>query len=274
MKIAIVVIVRDAEIQAFFSKRKAAVIPKNLSKKGHRFNLQVVNAHCGDDELIQNLIEVHAKHDAVGVLIEAGDENRLNGCACAVYSKTFSPKEARSKNSLQNYFASSLGRWLKNLLFLKAKFDEGKNRKCLMLPQYSFSASELDAIFQLCRAENEAGRFTQSLETQLKHLRGRSNPKKHKHDSSSNEYLVDDGAKHFELGKERHGQSETKRPPHAAECEFTARARFGMTMDRLVHYNVSLASGLISGSFRDCHADQVNQKGCEHLNMFPNGFIR
>lgn len=274
MKLAIVLVARDAEILAFFNKRRSSVVPAKIRKSQDRYNVVAFDARCSNEELIQHLLKMHANHDAVGVLIEVGDESRLNGCACALFRKIFSPAEAKSKNSLQNYFGHNLTQWLKNLQFMLTTFNEGKNRKCLMLPQHSFSAPELNAIFQLCHAGNERGNFTQLLESQLKLLRGRSNPKKHQHDKNRKEYLVDDGAKHFDLGKDRHGQSETRRPPHAVECEFTALARFGVTMDRYVHYNVSLANGLISGIFQDCHASQVNQQACTHLNMFPNGFIR
>jgi len=275
MKIAIVLVARDADILAFFEERRSSVIPKTVMKNQDRCNAVVLDASCSDEDLIQFLLKMHANHDAVGVLIEAGDESRLRGCACAIFRKTFSPAEAKSKNSLQNYFGESLTPWLKNLLFMLKTFSEGKNRKCLMLPQHSFLANELNAIFLLCHAKNEVGSFSQSLEAQLKLLRGRSNPKTHQRDRNRKEYLVDDGAKHFELGKERDGRSETKRPPHVIECEFTASARFGVTMDRHLHFNVSLASGKkISGKFQNCHAGQVNQQACTHLNMFPNGFIR
>ena len=274
MKLAIVLVIRDAEILAFFKERKSSVLPSNIRKSQNRYNLVVIDARCSNEELIQHLIKMHARHDAVGVLIESGEEARLSGCTCAVFRKVFNPAEAKSKNSLQNYFGHNLTRWLKNLLFMLTTFNEGKNRKCLMLPQHNFSAPELNVIFQLCRAGNERGTFTELLESQLKLLRRRSSPEKHQHDHKRKEYLVDDGEKHFDLGKDRHGQSETGRPPHAAECKFTASARFGITMDRLVHYNVSLANGRISGVFQDCHAGQVSQQACTHLNMFPNGFIR
>jgi hypothetical protein len=272
MKIAIVLVARDADILAFFEERRSSVIPKTVLKNQDRCNAVVLDARCSDEDLIQFLLKMHANHDAVGVLIEAGDESRLRGCA--TFRKTFSSATAKSRNSLQNYFGQSLAPWLKNLLFLLKTFSEGKNRKCLMLPQHSFLASELNAIFLLCHAENEVGNFSRSLDAQLKLLRGRSKPKTHQHDRNRKEYLVDDGAKHFELGKERDGQSETRRPPHVVECELTASARFGMTMDRFAHFNVSEASGRISGIFQNCHSGQVNQQACSHLNMFPNGFIR
>lgn len=272
MKIAIVLVARDIEILSFFKKRRNKVIPAEVMRQD-RYNVVYFDARCSNEELIEFLLKVHASHDAVGVLIEDGEENRLNGYACAVFHKAFSPAEAKAKNSLQNYFSFQLTRWLKNLIFLLNTFNEGKNRKCLMLPQYSFSAAELNAIFQLCRNGNENGNFTQSLETNLKKLRDRSNPKTHQHDHSRKQYLVDDSARHFELGKEGHGQSETGRPPHLAECAVTGSSRFGITLERKCHYNVTLAKGNISGIFRDCHGGN-DTKDKDHLDMFPNGFIR
>lgn len=274
MKIAIVVVARDADTVAFFKQRRGSVIPKTVSGSNNRFNVVVIDACCSDEELFQGLIKMHVNHDAVGVLIENCDESRLNKCTCAIFRKTFSSVEAKSKNSLQNYFTSNMTRWLKNFIFLVEKFNEGKNRKCLMLPERSFSAPELSEIFQLCLTKNDEGSFTHSLEERLKLLRNRSNPKKHQHDKNRKEYLVDDVARHFDLGKDRHGQSETKRPPHKLECEYSAWSRFGVTMDRLIHYNVSLAGSAISGNFQNCHSTTAFQEPCTHINMFPNGFIR
>jgi len=270
MKIAIVVVSRDAEVLAFFDAQKGAVVPKELRNKNVQFNPQSVDAACSDDELFEILVEAHKKHDAVGVLVELGCEFRLSGCSSAVFLKTF--KAVDAKRNLKNYFGHSLTRWLRNLCFVSRSFTDGKFVKCLLLPCQSFVAPELVEIFQVCRTRVDEGIFPQLLESGLKNVRDRSIPKKRK--SGKEHFLKDDNDRYFKLGKEQHGQSETRRPPHTAECLLTASARFGVTIDRYKHFNVSLEVGQIEGKFHDCHAIAVNIPKCSHINMFPNGFIR
>lgn len=270
MKIAIVVVARDADVLAFFDEQKGAVVPKELRSGNVQFNPLLVDATCSDSELFRVLHKAHKKHDAVGLLVETGYEHRLNDCSSAVFLKTFNAIDAKS--SMKNYFGHNLTRWLKNLLFVLRAFTDGKLVKCLLLPSQSFTAPELIEIFQVCQTKNDDGRFPELLETSLKAIRARSVPKKKK--SGKQHFLKDDDNKYFELGKERHGQSETGMPPHAAECLLTASARFGVTVDRYRHFNVSLEAGQIGGTFSDCHAAAVKISPRKYINMFPNGFIR
>lgn len=270
MKVAIVVVTQDAHVRAFFDDQKGSVVPKELRKNNTQYSVVPVDATCSDVELFKILLDAHGKHDAVGVLVETGREARLNDCFSALFLKTFSPIEA--KNSMKNYFGHSLTRWLKNLLFVSRAFADGKQRKCLLLPYTNFSADELSEVIQLCRLKSDEGEFQELLERQLKAIRERSIPKKKK--SGSQHFLKDDSQRYFELAKEKHGQSETSIPPHSPYCKLTASARFGITVDRDLHYNVSLEAGQISGDFKDCHSADVQIKPRKHINMFPNGFIR
>ena len=120
--------------------------------------------------------------------------------------------------------------------------------------------------------QNNEGRFPELLEAQLKAIRERSIPKKKK--SGNQHFLKDDNDRYFELGKEKHGQSETGVPHHAPECRLTASARFGVTLNRDLHFNISLETGQVSGAFQDCHAAIIQVPLRDHINMFPNGFIR
>lgn len=270
MKVAIVVVTQDADVRAFFCNLKGAIVPKELRKGSVQYSALPVDAACSNDELFKVLLDAHEKHDAVGVLVEDGCETRLNGCFSAVFLKTFNPVEA--KDSMKNYFGHNLTRWLKNLLFVSRAFTDGKQLKCLLLPFTNFAAQDLDIVAELCRMQNDEGKFQELLELQLKAIRERSIPKKKK--SGRQHFLKDDNDRYFELGKEKHGQSETSRPPHAPECKLTAWARFGITVNRDLHYNVSLESGEISGDFKDCHSADVRMNPRGHINMFPNGFIR
>ncbi len=269
MKVAIVVVTKDAGVRAFFDEKKGAVVPKKL-RTGVQYSLQPINPACSNDELIKVLLDAHSKHDAVGVLVEIGYETQLQGFLSAVFLKTFSPTDAQ--NGMMNYFGHNLTRWLKNLLFVSQSFRDGKKLKCLLLPYTSFAAPELSEVFNLCLTQNDKGKFPELLEKQLREIRNRSIPKKKK--SGKRHFLKDDDDRYFELGKERHGQSETNIPPHAPKCKLTASARFGITVNRDLHYNVSLETDKISGDFKDCHSADIQINSCSHINMFPNGFIR
>ncbi|MBL4854746.1 MAG: hypothetical protein JKY25_10990 [Robiginitomaculum sp.] len=271
MKIAIVVVARDADVLAFFDEQKGAVVPRELREGNVQYNPLSVNAACSDDKLFEILLGAHKKHDAVGVLVETGNENRLNDCSSAVFLKTFNAVDA--KGNMKNYFGHSLTRWLKNLHFVSQKFNDLKFFQCLALPGQSFAAPELTEIFRVCRTMNDEGKFLELLETKLKAVRNRRTPKKRTRYKAH--FLKDDEGRYFGLGQERHGQSETRRPPHEAECSLTASARFGVTLDRYRHFNVSLEGDRhISGKFHNCHAVAVDISPCSHVNMFPNGFIR
>ncbi|WP_298851598.1 hypothetical protein [uncultured Ruegeria sp.] len=270
MKVAIVVITHDVDVRAFFDEQKGAVVPRELRKGNVEYGAIPIDAACSDPELIRALLDAHLKHDAVGVLVETACLSRLKACPSALFVKAFEPNEA--KGSMKNYFGHNMKRWLKNLLFMSRTFRDGKQVKCLLLPKGSFNASELDEVFNLCRTQCDLGQFPELLEAQLKAVRDRSVPKKKK--SGTQHFLKDDKDRFFELGKEEHGQSETAMPPHAADCALTASARFGVTINRMLHFNVSLGGGQISGTFRDCHLAEFVVKPTTHINMFPNGFIR
>lgn len=270
MKVAIVVVTYDADILAFFGYLKGSIVPRELRKGNVQYSVLPVDAACSDDELFKILLDAHTKHNAVGVLVESGGKARLKDCKCAVFLKTFSAIEAKA--SMKNYFGHNLTRWLKNLLFVSRTFADGKQLKCLLLPHKSFAAPELAEVVELCRTQNDTGRFPELLESQLKSIRDRSIPKKKK--SGTQHFLKDDKGRYFELGKEKHGQSETGMPPHSLDCKLSASARFGVTINRNLHFNISLIKGQISGKFQDCHGAHVDVTPCSHINMFPNGFIR
>lgn len=270
MRVAIVVVTKDHGLRMFFEKVKGAVVPKQLLSNGVQYNIYLVDALSSKDELSSVLEIAHKRHDAVGALAEIGYENCLDDYFPAVFVKTFNPVEASTNPG--NYFGHNLKRWLKNLFFLYRAFADGKQLKCLLLPCQSFDAPELDEIVRLCRMQNDEGQFQELIEAQLKLIRDRSIPKKKK--SGERHFIKDDNDKYFELGKEKHGRSETRVPPHELKCNLTARARFGITVNRDLHYNVSIETGPISGQFEDCHSAPVEISARSHINMFPNGFVR
>ena len=178
MKIAIVVVSSDTEILAFFEKRKGAIVPKSLREGGFEYNIIVIEANSTDCELMGKLIHAHASHDAVGVLADTGQDNRLSSYSSAVFLKTFDASLA--KVNLNNYFAHILTRWLKNLKFISKSFTDGKLVKCLLLPYQNFVATDLNSMFDCCRCSCADSSFQEQLSKVLKAIRKRSVPKKRK----------------------------------------------------------------------------------------------
>lgn len=274
MKLAIVVIARDPDIISFFHERRARIIPSALKRAGERFNVVSLNGSLDDDAICNKVLKMHSAHDAVAILAETADYHRLKEFSSAMFLGLFCSFRAREKNSLQNYFGQILARWIRNFRFIAKAFTKGSKRKCLMLPPTHFEGKDLEELVRLCCYHNSDPDFIEKIEKDIKSLRHRSSPKTHQHNSYRKEYLVDDNSKYFELGKEQHGQAETARPPHKLNCELSATARFGVTIDRGNHFNVSLANGNISGNYPNCHNEIVSYAACTHLNVFPNGCTR
>jgi len=269
MKFAILVIASDAEVVSFFDRFKAAVVPREVSKGQHRFSVSVKDGETSDQEVTGWLLKAFEKHDAVGVLTETGSQLEFIAGCSAIFRRDFCSHKAKA--IMKNYFGHHLKRWLRNLIFLAERFNDRKLVKCLLLPRQSFNARELEELFAVCATQTGEGEFSNNLQASLKSIRERSTPKKK---SGQRHFLKDDNGRYFELAKEKHGQSETTNPPHNTLCLLTAMARFGVTIDRQIHFNVSTEVRKISGEFVDCHGAYVNVAETLHINMFPNGFIR
>jgi hypothetical protein len=273
MKFAVLVIATDTDVLSFFNRFKASVVPKEVANGQHRFSVSVKEGSASDQEVADWLLKSFEKNDAVGILTEIGLQFQILDDHASVFRMDFCSHKAKANASMKNYFGHHLKRWLRNLIFLAEQFNDGKLVKCLLLPRQSFNAPELEELFTVCATLTGEGKFSDILQTNLKSIREkRSTPKKKK--SGQSHFLRDDSGRYFELAKEKHGQSETTNPPHNSECILTATARFGVSIDREVHFNVSEEVGQISGEFVDCHGVQVVVQGTTHINMFPNGFIR
>lgn len=270
MKVAILIVANDAEVVSFVDQAKASVVPKEIHQGIHRFSVAVKSGSSSECEIRSWLIDAFNKHEAVGIITENGVQPYFLLSRSALFQCSFSSVDA--KPNMKNYFGRHLNRWLRNLIFLAKCFNDGKLLKCLLLPEQSFEAPELDAVFALCNSDIGASEFAKKLEGNLKMVRDRSIPKKKK--SGTRHYLKDDHGRYFELAKERHGQSEVCTPPHHADCSLTSTARFGISIDRELHFNVSLDEDKISGDFVDCHNTQILVLEKSHINVFPNGYIR
>lgn len=272
MKFAVLVIATDTDVVSFFDRVKASAVPKEVANGQHRFSVSVKEGSSSDQEVASCLLKLFENNDAVGVLTEAGLKIPILDGHAYIFRMDFCSCEAKANANMKNYFGHHLNRWLRNLVFLAEQFKDGKLVKCLLLPRQNFNAPELDKLFTVCATLTGEGKFSNTLQVHLKSIRERSTPKKKK--SGKKHFLKDDSGRYFELAKERHGQSEVTHPPHNSECILTATARFGVSIDRETHFNVSEEAGEISGKFVDCHGVQVDIRETTHINMFPNGFIR
>ena len=269
MKISILAIASDAEFVSRLNVRKASIIPKEI-RKGHNFSVSAKLGELSDQELVDWVLKKCNESDAVGILIESGFPLKFLRSCPAIFYLDFCLN--RAKVNMNNYFGSHLSRWIDNLIFLSKCFNDRKLYKCLILPRNSFDAPRFEILFDLCATQAGRREFKFQLEAHLKSIRERSIPKKKK--SGSKHFLKDDNERYFELARENHGQSETTNPPHNSLYLLTATARFGVSIDREIHFNVSEEAGTISGKFVDCHGGRVVVKERSHINMFPNGFIR
>jgi hypothetical protein len=141
------------------------------------------------------------------------------------------------------------------------------------LPLNNFQADELSWIRKLIVSSEGILEFNDLLEKNLVQLRKRQSPKRRT--TFKDTYFVDDRARYFSYGLERHAKVETFGPPHSPICEINSIFRFGWRFDRDRHFNVSVDSkgGAISGHFIDCHGTILSVKSRSHINMFPNGFF-
>ena len=218
---------------------------------------------------MRRLITAHQINDAVGILLDQNVKDLFLDGGSSAFVQRFCAEEA--KIDIHRHFSHSITQWVKNIIFLHNSFQDGKLRKCLMLPLKNFSAAEIPNLMSIINNEATAADFQMKIEQCVKSIRQRSVPKKRK--SGNRHFLKDNQGRHFELGKEHHGQAETTCPPHSLDCCLSASSRFGITLNREEHFNVSMDGGNISGYFTTCHTEQTVTK-CTHINMFPNSHIR
>ena len=270
MRIAIAVICTSADLIKFFNKRRGSVVPQELRGKGREFNVICLDHTCSKEDLLARLADIGTRHDCVGILSEACLHDILPTESGAIFTKRFDANQAQ--DNPHNYFGHFLVRWLKNLIFLYSCFQKRGMLKCLMLPLKNFDGADLKELSETIAAKSDQGSFSRDVEGKLKMLHSRCVPKKR--NKYKTQYIKDDSGLHFQLGYEKHGQAEVQSPPHTTECSLTAIARFGVTMDRELHFNVSRGQQHIEGVFNGCHGDPQSVGACSHINMFPNGQIR
>ncbi|KQY20069.1 hypothetical protein [Rhizobium sp. Root482] len=173
--------------------------------------------------------------------------------------------------SIHNYFNRTLPLLAKSFSFYAEEFDKEGRRKMLLLPLRNFIAAELNTLDEIFSAGVPAKGLPLALSNFFGQLRKRQTPMTVS--TSPKTYFVDDKDRYFAYGPEHHAKPDTKNPPHGNSCLFGANFRFGKRYEVDKHYNVSLASGKMSGEFPGCHVGGATVSKRDYINMFPNDFI-
>ena len=164
--------------------------------------------------------------------------------------------------------------WIKRLSSIAQLFRPLGNQKALLLPLDNFEDDQIAGVWpEILKNFNEREFALHSeIERLLGLIKARERPKKR---GSSEKYFIDQRDYHFRYGHERHAKTETDGGDHNFQCAMNSRLRLGLPYDHERHFNVSLANnGNMKGhKFRDCHGSEYTAQSCDHLNMFPNGFV-
>lgn len=279
MRIFIGLVTPDQMLRRHFGLGKDAVVPPGVTRRGYfsRSPATVItaayspNLHGSARDLEHFLLKETRTADACVLLVDHRWTSYVANCRHAAFAAPFDPGELDS--SLQNFFHRVIARTLRAFGQISAKFDRANDARLLGLPLRNFHADELVEIARLCREEQLSGTLSDDVEKQLVRLRARERPRKRS--SFGIHYVVDDKARFYQYGFERHAQFATG-GDHKPFCEINGIFRFGRKLDRGRHYNVSETENdttSIAGDFPDCH-DAVHKVGkTSHLNMFSNDYF-
>jgi hypothetical protein len=270
MNSAIVVLTPDEKVSLTVGVRKTLLIPEDLRKKYSQLSMR--SYLISETTTIDELGIYFARQSGDGLIVLC--DNRLGkfvkDLATPLFTVIFD--NTLGGKSAQNYFGMILSKIIKLFANFVERFDNEKMRKLLILPLRNFSANDLRSLHDLFREGVTAdGHFNNELDRLLKALRQRQRPKSET--KYSRTYIVDDHERYFEYGKERHSQLETGVPPHKRMCAVAGVFRFGKRYDSGRHFNVSLQSERIKGTFVDCHGQSAQRGPTTHINMFPNDFF-
>lgn len=275
MKIWIGVLSPHEMVRTFVGKRKAGILPSELldPRRYGGINPSLHVSSFVPDGAAPTLVDVEAfvlkqanDKDAVILLFDEAYRgliaNLRSSCYCAEVSVT------PDSTQLQNVFGSASAKAIKGWLQISSRFSEAKDAKILGLPLRNFNAPELLELANSIRGASHE--IVNDLQTGLTKLKKRLRPRRRSRYKTL--YLVDDSARFFVLGHERHSLPETG-GDHLPSCVLNAHFRFGCRIDSERHYNVSETEGdetTISGVFRNCHDVARTESRTTHLNMFSN----
>lgn len=279
MPLLVVFVSANDAVIDMISERRVSLVPASLRTKafaaldGEEVVISgfKVNKGCSRQDLLVHISGLDLAR-ATGVIILTDDA--MPGLVTIlgdIFSVNNFCKPSFGQN-IPNLLQAVLAKALRTFRLYKSRFDDMKYQQILRLPMRNFEAPEIQELQITCRDMMNRMNFGQEIDTVLKRLRARQQPKKA--GSSQTTYLVDDRAKHFTLGHEHHAQAETGMPPHNELCSLGNSFRFGRAFEGRRHYNVSRDSAsTMVGNYHDCHDDVRKHPVSSHINMFTNDFF-
>lgn len=188
-------------------------------------------------------------------------------------------KTSEHKKENYKYFQQKISSALKKINFISSCFTDQNIKSILMMPRRNFTSDILKRIFSVIKddADSRGNKQLNNIQDLFyKFFECHKTPKsrsKHK----EIKYLRDAKDIYFKLGYEEHGRSETN-SEHNNECVLGGHFRFGIRLDRNIHFNVSSEDSQYipkSCKFIDCHdTPYYTEKNTSHLNIFTNDYIR
>ena len=279
MKIFIGLVTPDSNLRQHFRSGVNAVIPKAAMSRGE-FRDRRPSVILGifspedkpsSDDFERFLLSRAKDSDACLLLVDEDWAFVTTNVRGAMLSLVFNRSTVGA--SAMNFFHKETSKLLRAIRVINANFSDSDDAQLLSLPVRNFHAIELKEIARICREECSESDFQNRLDRQLSKMRDRRRPRRRS--DFKKKYIVDDRARFFEYGKEKHAQFETG-APHRPFCALNGYFRFGRSIDRTRHYNVSETEGdrtSIKGEFDDCHDTRKSVHATTHLNMFSNDFF-
>ncbi|WP_018896462.1 hypothetical protein [Rhizobium sp. 2MFCol3.1] len=276
MTVNILVVTSSDELHRHVGIKKLTVFAKDVREKFSDIfrscnisSVKVRNDQVTADVLNQYFIKYLDELEDVILIVEDRIAHNLGdlGTSCFLY---IYDSELGGGN-IHNYLGRVLPRLIKAYSYFSKLFDAEATRKMFLLPFRNFEAEDLRKLRRFFAGGVVLPGFEDNIDLFAKNMRQRQQPKTTS--KSSKQYYIDDKDRFFSYGLERHAVPETSIPPHNHHCILNSYTRFGKAFDRRRHFNMSLATGLITGSFPDCHGDKVPRKNVEHVNIFPSDHI-
>ena len=173
-----------------------------------------------------------------------------------------------------------ISKGLKKINFIASCFEDKQLSTILMMPRRNFTSVILGDIFN-CLKESYLNTNNKDLNAVQKlfydFIEKHRKPKVRAKNKSI-KYFRDNNDFFFQLGNEKHGMSETNDKNHNANCTLSGYFRFGIRLDRNIHFNVSSDQNDSipkNSEFFDCHSEKHIVRGnISHLNIFTNDYIR
>lgn len=277
MRLFIGVITDNADLRRFVGRSKDALVPEDFRTGPNAFVGSVAAAAWdprsgSSSDLAEFVLDQVQSADGVILLVSQPRISLIDTFAKASHVVRFADKDVGK--SVQNFVQMRVAAGLRNFRRLAAMINRGDDGKLLQLPIRNFIAPELREIARLVVEQGADRELAGAVEAQMVRLRKRVRPRKRSDHKIT--YAVDDDAKLFRYGHERHG-SFARGGQHNAACELQGDFRFGHRIDCERHYNVSTGEGdntSIAGDFLNCHDEVETFASQSHLNMFANDNIR